>query len=353
MPIKELGKRKYFIRVSTYINGKKREKKFTGILPTKGDARNKEKQLKVELSKLKEYEENEALRYTWRKALNEYFEYSEENHRLSTYYNRKKALEAYTKEWKTLDTEEIDKSMVKDKVSKLDTSISHKKDLLKYIRQVFENSIDNRKVNFNPAKRIKIHGDKDSRDKANHLMAMTKDEVYLVLNYIRESNPDWYSIFYVTYQLGLRSSEAIALEYSDIKWEKDHIVISKSWSKYKGGTVPPKNGTSRIVPMNTQLKEFLLLLKKENQSDTFVLPRIKSWMNGGATKVLQSIQKELGIKLTNYHSLRASFITHLLRNGMDIVRVQAMVGHSELRTTQRYIRLDATDLKGATELLQA
>ena len=75
-------------------------------------------------------------------------------------------------------------------------------------------------------------------------------------------------------------------------------------------------------------------------------------VNGGATKVLQGIQKELEIKLTNYHSLRSSFITHLLRNGMDVIRVQAMVGHRELSTTQRYIRLDATDLEGATETIE-
>ena len=75
-------------------------------------------------------------------------------------------------------------------------------------------------------------------------------------------------------------------------------------------------------------------------------------MNGGATKVLQAVQKELSIKLTNYHSMRATFITHLPRSGMDIISVQAMVGHRELSTTQRYIRLDATDLQGATGALE-
>lgn len=37
---------------------------------------------------------------------------------------------------------------------------------------------------------------------------------------------------------------------------------------------------------------------------------------------------------------------------MDIISVQAMVGHRELSTTQRYIRLDATDLVGATDALE-
>ncbi|WP_417335906.1 tyrosine-type recombinase/integrase [Halobacteriovorax marinus] len=98
-------------------------------------------------------------------------------------------------------------------------------------------------------------------------------------------------------------------------------LISKSWCKHKKGFVPPKNGTSRIVPMNKQLKTHLRELSLKSKDKGFVLPRNKSWMNGGATKVLQTVQSELGIKLTNYHSLRASFITHLLRSGMDIISV--------------------------------
>lgn len=107
----------------------------------------------------------------------------------------------------------------------------------------------------------------------------------------------------MTYQLGLRASEAIALEFKDIEWEKDHIVISKSWCKHKKDFVPPKNGMSRIVPMNKQLKLFLKEKTFKANGKGFILPRNRAWINGGATKVLQVIQKELGIKLTNYHSL--------------------------------------------------
>ena len=352
MTIKKLGNKKYFIRVTKYINKKRRERKFTGILQTAGLANAKEKELIKELEELKLIEENEYLRFTWKKALDDYYSFSEQEHRLSTYYNRTKVLDAHTKSLLEVELKDISKTDIKKLVESCDFSISHKKELLKYIRQVFEIAIDNRKVTINPARNIKIHGDKSQRDKANKLLAMTKDEVALLLNYLKEINHEFYNIFYVTYQLGLRSSEAIALEFDDIEWDKSHIVISKSWCKHKKGFVPPKNGTSRIVPMNKQLKQFLKELSLEKGGCGFVLPRIKSWMNGGATKVLQGIQKHLGIKLTNYHSLRASFITHLLRSGSDVISVQVMVGHSELSTTQRYIRLDATDLQGATSSLE-
>lgn len=352
MAIKKLPNKKYFIRVTAYVNKKRFERKFTGILPTIGAARAKEQELLAELKDFKFKEENESSRYTWKKALNDYLDFSEENLRLSTFYNRMKVLEAHTPSLNDTELENLDKKTIKELVEGVNASLSHKKELLKYIRQVFELAIDNRKIIVNPAKNIKLHGDKSFHEKANSLSAMTKEEVAKFLNYTREVNHEWHPIFYVTYQLGLRSSEAVALEFEDINWEKSHVVISKSWCKYKKGFVPPKNGTSRIVPMNKQLKTFLKELSFRANGKGFVLPRISSWLNGGATGVLQSIQKELGIRLTNYHSLRASFITHLLRSGMSVVSVQAMVGHRELSTTQRYIRLDATDLQEATASLE-
>lgn len=352
MPIKKLGGGKYFIRVTVYINKKKRERKFTGVLPTMGAARSKEEDLKNELLNLKEYEENEEKRYTWKKALNEYLEYSEYNHRLSTFYNRMKVLEAHTSELNNREVDSISKKEIKELIDNIEITLTSKKELLKYIRQVFELAIDNRKLSINPARNLKLHGDKAKREKANRLTAMTQDELKRFLKAVKTSDSEWYSIFYVTYQLGLRSSEAIALEFTDIDWNRDHIVISKSWCKKKKGFVPHKNGTSRIIPMNNQLKEFLLALKRTSGSSNFVLPRNKNWLGGRATRILQEYQKKLNIKLTNYHSLRASFITHLLRSGLDIIRVQAMVGHRELSTTQRYIRLDATDLQGVTDSLK-
>ena len=352
MTIKKLGNKKYFVRVTTYINRKRFERKYTGIFLTIGGVRAKELELTQELKVLKERMENEESRYTWKKALAEYSDFSEENHRLSTFYNRMKVLEAHTLKLNDIELKDLDKKMIRDLIDSASCSMGHKKEVLKYIRQVLELAIDNRKIMANPAKNIKLHGDKNFQEKANVLTAMTQDEIRLLLNHAKEINHEWYPIFYVTYQLGLRSSEAAALEFEDINWEKSHIVISKSWCKHKKGFVPPKNGTSRIVPMNNQLKLYLKELSMQSNGKGYALPRMKSWLNGGATRILQSLQKELGIRLTNYHSLRASFITHLLRNGMSVVSVQAMVGHRELSTTQRYIRLDATDLQEATASLE-
>lgn len=352
MAIRKLGNKKYSIRVTKNICGRRREKRYTGLFSTMGAVRAKEAELLKELVELKVFEESESHKNTWKIALDEYLAYSEENHRLSTYYNRSKNLEAHTSCFYDNDLSSFSRLMIKEWINSKNCSITHKKEILKYVRQVFELALENRRISFNPARNIKIHGDKNTLSKANSLSAMTIEEVRRVLQYTKDFVPEWYGIFYVTYQLGLRSSEAVALQFSDINWENRQITISKSWCKQKHGFVPPKNGRSRIVPLNDEIFTFLESLYAVRNDDSFILPRNKVWINGGASKVLNTIQKTLGIKRTNYHSLRASFITHLLRSNVDIIRVQAMVGHSDLKTTQRYIRLDATDLVGITSVLE-
>ena len=68
-------------------------------------------------------------------------------------------------------------------------------------------------------------------------------------------------------------------------------------------------------------------------------------MNGGATKVLQGSERVKSHESYIYNASAKKW------NGYYI-SVQAMVGHRELSITQRYIRLDATDLQGATGALE-
>lgn len=94
-------------------------------------------------------------------------------------------------------------------------------------------------------------------------------------------------------------------------------------------------------------------LKLRTGQQEFVLPQLKEWKRGEAAKVLRQIQKELNIPLTNFHSIRASFITHLLLQGVPVTKVKEMTGHADLKTTQRYVRLVAKDLQNATNAIPA
>lgn len=339
-----MKKLSYRIRVTKRIGKGKIERKRT--LPessTQGQRRAVKKELQEELEELYKAYLNPPSN-TWREAKKQYYEYMNRGNTLETLYNRRCVLEKHTKQW---DDKPIQSISYEDTLKLITTLESNRYEVLKYIKQVFSLQVDMRTIPSNPASKITLPKNSD-----RNLQAMTIKEITKLLTYMKEIDHSWFSIFYITYQFGLRHGEALGVKFSDIDWDRNHLFIQRAWKKKKKAWGPPKNGTSRIVPMNPQVRNYLLELYKVQNKDDFILPRINEWKNGKGAEVLKEIQKHIGIKLTNFHSIRASFITHLLRKGQDIISVQKMVGHKELKTTMGYIRLDGSDLQGCTDKLE-
>ena len=85
--------------------------------------------------------------------------------------------------------------------------------------------------------------------------------------------------------------------------------------------------------------------------DDFVLPRLWRWGQGGQATVLRDFCEIIGITSVRFHDLRASFITNMLAQGVPLVKVMAIVGHSRMTTTDGYLRLAGVGLEGTTNQL--
>ncbi len=219
-----------------------------------------------------------------------------------------------------------------------------RENLLQYIRVVLKDALHERLIQFNPADGIKV------KVPDPKLEAWTLTEVNRFLAEALKQDHPWFPVWVLTVFSGVRSGEAYALTWDNIDLENRRIYVVQSWTK-KDGFHETKNKRNRVVPISNELYPFLTRLKLQRGTEKFVLPRFAAWTKGRQAQVIRQFARVIEIREINFHALRASFITICLLQGVSVVKVQAMVGHEDLETTMRYVRLVGSDLDGATENL--
>ncbi|RYZ88238.1 MAG: site-specific integrase [Proteobacteria bacterium] len=203
-------------------------------------------------------------------------------------------------------------------------------------------------VNFSPAQHVVLNMPKDEKPPA----ILTAGEIEHLLDEARACQHEWYPVWVMALNTGMRSGELYALEWSDIDLENKLITVSKSWNNRMKITKSTKAGYWRKVPVNNELETLLRELRVTGAGDSkFVLPRLSRWGNGEAAKFLRDFCVQIGITPVHFHALRACFATHLLNAGVSSPIVKKICGWTEEKVMNRYIRLAGVDVAGATESL--
>jgi integrase/recombinase XerD len=149
------------------------------------------------------------------------------------------------------------------------------------------------------------------------------------------------------YATGLRVSELVGLRLQDINLERGYLVVMGKGSK------------ERAVPMGEaavgHLRQYLqsgrpLLLNGKESDALFISARRRQITRQMFWERVKYYVRKAGIaKKVSPHTLRHSFATHLLDNGADLRAVQAMLGHSDISTTQIYTHVSRERLKNIHE----
>ncbi len=249
--------------------------------------------------------------------------------------------------WENREINTITRSDVYDLVFEQCKAIKaewSRRNLIKAVKRIFQLAVDEGLIDRNPCLGIMI------RVPESIMKVLAPTEVQTLLTEAKMINHRFYPIWVFALMTGMRSGEMVALRWADIDLENRLISVHKQWTS-KNGLCATKTKRNRMVPISDELYQFLIELKLSRGTEQTVLPHLVEWQHGDQAKVLRDFCVGIGITSVKFHDLRATFITNLLTRGESLARVMAMVGHSELKTTNGYLRKAGIDLKGATDKL--
>lgn len=173
--------------------------------------------------------------------------------------------------------------------------------------------------------------------KSNKLpVVLNRNEIFNLIE--KTENIKHKLIIELLYSTGLRLSECVNLKYSNID-------LSEGIGWVRSG----KGSKDRIFIISEIFKKDLLNYIENTKSNTkgyIFLVNGKKMSARGIQYVIKTAANRAGIeKDVHVHTLRHSFATHLLENGLDIRKIQKLLGHSNLQTTQIYTQVSSEEIK--------
>jgi integrase/recombinase XerD len=151
-------------------------------------------------------------------------------------------------------------------------------------------------------------------------------------------NPKHRLLIELLYSTGLRLSECIILRYSDLE-------LNEGIGWVRSG----KGSKDRMFIISDIFKDGLLRFWDKNGSGNnsyiFSVNGRKMSPRGIQHAISVSVKRAGINKDVHVHTLRHSFATHLLENGVDIRKIQKLLGHSNLQTTQIYTQVSTEEIK--------
>ena len=175
---------------------------------------------------------------------------------------------------------------------------------------------------------------------------LSEQEISLIIESIEKSSDFHHrdkAIIEMLYSCGIRVSELCSLELSKLFLKDDLIMVTGKGSK------------ERLLPIGKRAKKYMnnyfkysrdKFIKRTSSSFIFVSKNGNQLTRAMINIILNKWTAISGInKSVSPHTLRHSFATHLLEGGADLRFVQALLGHSDISTTQIYTHLDKQHLK--------
>ncbi|MBI2139788.1 tyrosine-type recombinase/integrase [Candidatus Woesearchaeota archaeon] len=167
---------------------------------------------------------------------------------------------------------------------------------------------------------------------------LSKEEIVLLMEKIK--NKKHRILIDLLYGSGLRVSEAVSLKISDIDQNQKINIL-------KGG----KGGKDRRIILSAKLRKSIdsYVKRRKDRNPYLFHSRTTHLTSRQAQRIVKKAAERAGIKRrVHCHMLRASFATHLLNAGVDIRKIQVLLGHEKISTTEIYTKVSTEGLENIT-----
>ena len=197
-------------------------------------------------------------------------------------------------------------------------------------------------IDRNPADQIEVYRPDDQRERylsseeLKSLKAALDQKMYRAST--REINRTFYrlrTIVLIALTTGMRMAEIFGLVWSDLRYGEGVIAVR---SKLKGGKI-------RYVPMTPELSAELRKYPAEIGQERLFPPKRDA--KGERQRVegsFETILELAGIQSFRFHDLRHTFASWYMMNGGDLYELAKILGHSNIRITERYAKLGKTHI---------
>lgn len=235
----------------------------------------------------------------------------------------RKLFEYYKKPPKELNQEEVEKFLF-NKINKGASSqtISLYANAFNFIYQKIYHKRFNITIEH-PRKRHKLPN------------VLTKKEIEKIIKVTK--NIKHKLLLSLAYSSGLRVNEAINLKVKNVNLDENTLIVRQG-----------KGKKDRLTVLSGKIKPELnkIIIAKKPSELVFESERGGKLAERTTQKIFENSLKRAGIKKdASFHSLRHSFATHLLENGIDVRYLQELLGHQNIRTTQIYTHVTNPNIR--------
>ena len=150
------------------------------------------------------------------------------------------------------------------------------------------------------------------------------------------------NIVKIAYYTGMRRGEIFTLEFGDIDFKTNQIMLNK------GNT---KNGKSRHIPMHKEVLNILSSIFYDNCSGLVFKSPITGRKLDNINKAWATLMTKSNIQNFRFHDLRHNFASQLVMKGESLATVRELLGHSDFKMTLRYAHLAPEHKQKAVDLL--